>query len=233
MSDFEASNSLAQPFQTVRSQIELACKQAQRPDGSVELLAVSKKHEAAKIQQLYTLGQKCFGENYVQEGVSKVQKLNELDIEWHFIGPIQSNKSRLVSEHFHWVHTIGSEKLAQRLNDQRPSHMAPLNVLIQVNVSEQESKSGIALSDIASLANSISTMPNLVLRGLMCIPAPLEETALKADFSKMQQAFLDLQGSYPQVDTLSMGMSGDLGCAIECGSTMVRIGTALFGQRTQ
>ena len=233
MSDFEASNSLAQPFQTVRAQIELACHQADRPSSSVALLAVSKKHEAAKIQQLHALGQKSFGENYVQEGVSKVQELDELDIEWHFIGPIQSNKSRLVSEHFHWVHTLGSEKLARRLNDQRPPEMAPLNVLIQVNVSEQESKSGIALEEITNLAKSISDMPKLTLRGLMCIPAPLEETALKADFSKMQQAFLDLQDSYPQVDTLSMGMSGDLACAIECGSTMVRIGTALFGQRTQ
>ncbi len=231
MSDFEPSNSLTQPFQAVNTQIELACEQASRQHGSVALLAVSKRHPSAKIKQLHALGQNSFGENYVQEGVEKVQELAELDIEWHFIGPIQSNKSRLVSEHFHWVHTLDSEKLARRLNDQRPAGMKPLNVLIQINISEQDTKSGIHISELPNLANNISQMPNLTLRGLMCIPAPLDEIPLKADFSKMNTAFKELQNSYPQVDTLSMGMSGDLSSAIECGSTMVRIGSALFGQR--
>jgi len=231
MSDFETLSSLAQPFKTVKSQIEQACDQAGRQHASVALLAVSKKHPSAKIKQLHDLGQSSFGENYVQEGVEKVQELSDLNIEWHFIGPIQSNKSRLVSEHFHWVHTIGSEKLARRLNDQRPADMSPLNVLIQINISEQDTKSGIHLSELISLAKSISQMPNLTLRGLMCIPAPLDETPLKADFSKMNVAFKELQNSYPQIDTLSMGMSGDLSSAIECGSTMVRIGSAIFGQR--
>ena len=231
MSDFEASDSLAQPFQSVTSQIELACHQAQRQPNTVALLAVSKKHPSAKIKQLHALGQNSFGENYVQEGVEKVQELSNLGIEWHFIGPIQSNKSRLVSEHFQWVHTLDSEKLARRLNDQRPKDMAALNVLIQVNISEQDSKSGLHITEVTDFAKTLSQMPNLTLRGLMCIPAPLEEAPLKADFSKMHHAFIELQKSYPQVDTLSMGMSGDLSSAIECGSTMVRIGSALFGQR--
>ncbi len=231
MSDFEAPDSLAQPFQRVRSQIELACQQAQRQPDSVALLAVSKKHPSAKIKQLHALGQNSFGENYVQEGVEKVQELSNLGIEWHFIGPIQSNKSRLVSEHFQWVHTLDSEKLARRLNEQRPEHMGPLNVLIQVNISEQSSKSGLHVTEVTDFAKTVSKMPNLKLRGLMCIPAPLDEAPLKADFSKMHQAFVELQKNYPQVDTLSMGMSGDLSSAIECGSTMVRIGSALFGQR--
>mgnify|MGYP002700143113 CR=1 FL=1 len=231
MPELDASDNLAQQFTAVKSQIELACVQTQKSALSVQLLAVSKKHPAEKIQQLYGLGQSRFGENYVQEGVDKVQALADLNIEWHFIGPIQSNKSRLVSEHFHWVHTIGNEKIARRLNEQRPSQMPALNVLIQVNISKQDSKSGINLDQIEALATSISNMKNLTLRGLMCIPAPLDETALKDEFKQMQQAFLELKKQYPQVDTLSMGMSADLESAIECGSTMVRIGSAIFGAR--
>ncbi|MEH6344573.1 MAG: YggS family pyridoxal phosphate-dependent enzyme [Bermanella sp.] len=233
MPELDTSDNLAQQFITVKSQIELACTLAKKSPLDVQLLAVSKKHPADKIQQLYQMGQTQFGENYVQEGVDKVQALTELDIEWHFIGPIQSNKSRLVSEHFHWVHTISNEKIARRLNDQRPCQMPALNVLIQVNISEQDSKSGITLDQVESLAKSISNMGNLTLRGLMCIPAPLDESALKNEFRLMHQAFLELNKHYPQVDTLSMGMSADLNTAIECGSTMVRIGSAIFGARTK
>ena len=231
MSDLDPSISLAQQFKVVQSQIETACHQAHIPTQNVQLLAVSKKHPVEKICEIHQLGQTCFGENYVQEGVSKVQELADLAIEWHFIGPIQSNKSRLVSEHFQWVHTLDSEKLARRLNDQRPQDMAALNVLIQVNISQQDSKSGIPLDQVTELAASVAQMPNLTLRGLMCIPAPLDEIPLKQDFSKMHDAFLSLKKCYPQVDTLSMGMSADLASAIECGSTMVRIGSAIFGQR--
>jgi len=154
-----------------------------------------------------------------------------LDIEWHFIGPIQSNKTRQVAEHFHWVHTIDREKIAKRLNDQRPSTLPKLNVLIQVNISAQESKSGISLEEIPALAQAINALPNLELKGLMCIPAPLDAEQLKQEFNAMHEAYQSLQQTYPQVDTLSMGMSADLELAIECGSNMVRIGTAIFGQR--
>ncbi len=228
MTDLESKNNLAACLLSVTEQI----KQAQSGLHPVaKLLAVSKKHPAEKIQQLFELGQRSFGENYVQEGVEKVQTLNNQEIDWHFIGPIQSNKSRLVSEHFHWVHTIDSLKIARRLNEQRPQNMPTLNVLIQVNISQQDSKSGIKVEDISDLASAISGMENLTLRGLMCIPAPLDEQQLKAEFSTMQQQYIHLQKSYPQVDTLSMGMSGDMALAIECGSTMVRVGSAIFGQR--
>jgi len=228
MTDLETKNNLAQCLSGVKQQITQACIDSQ---SSVQLLAVSKKHPAHKIRQLFELGHTRFGENYVQEGVEKVQELHQLDIDWHFIGPIQSNKSRLVAEHFHWVHTIDTLKIARRLNDQRPAGMPPLNVLIQVNISQQESKSGVAVADIKELAANISQMENLCLRGLMCIPAPQDDSGLKHDFLAMHTQFETLKKQYPQVDTLSMGMSGDLTLAIECGSTMVRVGSAIFGQR--
>mgnify|MGYP000732652173 FL=1 len=228
MTDLETKNNLNQCLSGVKQQIANACAQSQKP---VQLLAVSKKHPAHKIRQLFELGHSRFGENYVQEGVEKVQELKHLDIDWHFIGPIQSNKSRLVAEHFHWVHTIDTLKIARRLNDQRPVDMAPLNVLIQVNISRQESKSGITVNEISELAANISKMDNLCLRGLMCIPAPQEDSSLKVEFLAMHTQFESLKKQYPQVDTLSMGMSGDLTLAIECGSTMVRVGSAIFGQR--
>ncbi len=229
MTDLESKNNLAARLLSVTQQI----KQAQSGQHPVaKLLAVSKKHPAEKIQQLFELGQRSFGENYVQEGVEKVQTLNNQEIDWHFIGPIQSNKSRLVSENFHWVHTIDSLKIARRLNEQRPQHMPKLNVLIQVNISQQASKSGINVSNINELALSISQMENLTLRGLMCIPAPQDDSQLKVDFQAMAEQFETLKKVYPQVDTLSMGMSSDLALAIECGSTMVRIGSAIFGQRS-
>jgi len=228
MTDLETKNNLNQCLSGVKQQIANACAQSQKP---VQLLAVSKKHPAHKIRQLFELGHSRFGENYVQEGVEKVQELKHLDIDWHFIGPIQSNKSRLVAEHFHWVHTIDTLKIARRLNDQRPVDMAPLNVLIQVNISRQESKSGITVNEISELAANISKMDNLCLRGLMCIPAPQDDNSLKVEFLAMHSQFESLKKQYPQVDTLSMGMSGDLTLAIECGSTMVRVGSAIFGQR--
>ena len=208
--------------------------------GKVQLLAVSKTRPIADIAEAYQLDLRAFGENYVQEGVDKVIHFREQedvsDIIWHFIGPIQSNKSRLVAEHFDWVHTIDRLKIAQRLNEQRPEILKPLNVLIQINISEQASKSGISLSELPEIAEKIEAMPNLSLRGLMCIPAPAndekETQRLTREFDAMQSAFRDLQAVYQQVDTLSMGMSGDMALAINHGSTMVRIGTAIFGPRT-
>lgn len=229
MTDLQSNNKLIQRYQAVTNEVNTLCNRFQT---QVTLLAVSKKHTIESIEQIFQQGQRSFGENYVQEGVEKVQALNHLDIDWHFIGPIQSNKSRQVAEHFAWVHTIDREKIAQRLNDQRPSSMDKLNVLIQVNISKQDSKSGIAISDINQLATAITHMPNLTLRGLMCIPAPLDDDQLKQEFTAMHQAYLDLQKQYPTIDTLSMGMSQDLAIAIECGSNLVRIGTAIFGQRS-
>lgn len=228
MTDLESSHNLIQRYQGVKAEVEALAKQH---DQAVALLAVSKKHPSESIAAIYQQGQRCFGENYVQEGVDKVNALKELDIQWHFIGPIQSNKTRLVSEHFSWVHTIDRDKIAQRLNDQRPAHLPALNVLIQVNISDQDSKSGISLNDVPALAEMINQQPNLTLRGLMCIPAPQDEAQLKNEFTAMHQAYEKLKQQYAQVDTLSMGMSGDLELAIACGSNMVRVGTAIFGQR--
>ncbi len=225
----------------IKARILQACQQSGRltPDTiatesslPVTLLAVSKTKPAALIEQAYLAGQRDFGENYLQEAVNKISQLTHLPaISWHFIGPIQSNKSRLVAEHFNWVHTLDRLKLALRLNEQRPEDFPNMNVLIQVNISQQQSKSGVAVNEIFELAQQIQELDNLTLRGLMCIPAPNEDGKLKADFLAMQQQFLLLQKKYPQVDTLSMGMSADLALAIECGSTMVRVGSAIFGQR--
>ncbi len=230
MTDLATKNNLAQCLSRVKQQIEVASATI---SAKVQLLAVSKKHPAQKVELAFELGQRSFGENYVQEGVEKVQQLHHLDLDWHFIGPIQSNKSRLVAEHFSWVHTIDSLKLARRLNEQRPASLAPLNVLIQVNISQQASKSGVQLEEITELANTIAGYKNLALRGLMCIPAPLDDNALRQEFLTMRQQFEQLQKTFPHVDTLSMGMSGDLSLAIESGSTMVRVGSAIFGQRVE
>ena len=233
MTDLESSTKLKHDYEQVLADIKSACESCQRPMESVQLLAVSKKHSIEAIEAVHGFGQSCFGENYVQEGTDKAQVLSGLKLDWHFIGPIQSNKTKHVAEHFHWVHTIEREKIAQRLNDQRPEALPPLNVLIQVNISEQESKSGIHLNEVTSLANKIMAMPNLKLRGLMCIPAPNNENQLRQEFLSMGDCFQALQQANPDenIDTLSMGMSADLSLAIECGSTMVRIGTAIFGQR--
>lgn len=232
MTDLESSENLINRYQTVKKDIANACSDTDRNPDSVALLAVSKKHSIESIQSIYGLGQRAFGENYVQEGVDKVTALSHLEIKWHFIGPIQSNKSRLVAEHFDWVHTIDRNKIATRLNQQRLENQPPLNVLIQINISDQDSKSGIPLNELESLAKSIHSMENLTLRGLMCIPAKSNIKTLENDFTQMQQAFSALKSQYETVDTLSMGMSGDLPSAIKCGSTLVRIGTAIFGERT-
>ncbi len=221
----------SQRLKLVQQQIADAEAQANRAPQSVQLLAVSKTKPIPDIEAFYQLGQRAFGENYVQEGVEKAQTLAHLNITWHFIGPLQSNKTKAVAEHFHWLHTVDRLKIAQRLSEQRPSHLPPLNVLIQINVSQEASKAGVALNDVDTLADQISALPNLQLRGLMCIPAQQDAIALKQDFKAMQQSFHGLQSRYSQVDTLSMGMSGDLSLAVECGSTLVRIGTALFGAR--
>lgn len=231
MVESSSNSRLTEQYRAVQEQLAQACAKSGRSIDDVQLLAVSKRHSVQSIEHIYQLGQRAFGENYVQEAVEKSEALSSLDIEWHFIGPIQSNKSRLVAESMHWVHTVDREKIARRLDEQRPSDMGPLNVLIQVNISQQDSKSGITLSDIPALAQLIDQLPNLRLRGLMCIPAPVTETDLEQDFMAMQSALNELRSHYTTVDTLSMGMSQDLELAVTCGSSLVRIGTAIFGQR--
>ncbi|MDD9338711.1 MAG: YggS family pyridoxal phosphate-dependent enzyme [Providencia heimbachae] len=217
----------------VIARINLAATECHRSPQDITLLAVSKTKPCEAILEAIDAGQRQFGENYVQEGVEKIQFFSDrTDLIWHFIGPLQSNKSRLVAEHFDWFHTLDREKIAQRLNDQRPNDKAPLNVLIQINISDENSKSGIKLEALDSLAKQVSLMPNLVLRGLMTIPAPEAEYERQCDaFRKMEHAFKQLQTNYPTVDTLSMGMTDDMSAAIHCGSTLVRIGTAIFGAR--
>lgn len=225
--------SISQQLATISQQIQQYSQQADRPHNAVKLLAVTKTKPVEAIAEAIAAGQHCFGENYVQEGVEKIQHFADSELEWHFIGLLQSNKTRLVAEHFDWVQTIDRIKIAQRLNEQRPSHLVPLNVLIQINISDEASKSGIAPEQMLDLAAQVQQYPRLKLRGLMAIPKPESDpTQQKIALRAMQDLFLALQKEYPEIDTLSMGMSEDMQAAIECGSTMVRIGTAIFGART-
>lgn len=207
------------------------------PTQKVTLLAVSKTKPFADILKAYHAGQRQFGENYVQEGVEKIQlaqQQNLNDITWHLIGPLQSNKTRIVAEHFDWVQTIDRVKIAERLSQQRPDHLQPLQVLIQINISDENSKSGIVPQQMEELAQQIINLPKLQLRGLMAIPAPTEDINQQTVvFNQMKVLLQQLQQRFPQqkIDTLSMGMTDDMQTAITCGSTMVRIGTAIFGKR--
>ena len=207
------------------------------PTQEVTLLAVSKTKPFADILKAYHAGQRQFGENYVQEGVEKIQMAQQQNlngITWHLIGPLQSNKTRIVAEHFDWVQTIDRVKIAERLSQQRPDHLQPLQVLIQINISDENSKSGITPQQMEELAQQIINLPKLQLRGLMAIPAPTEDINQQtAVFNQMKVLLQQLQQRFPQqkIDTLSMGMTDDMQTAIACGSTMVRIGTAIFGKR--
>ncbi|MEN3752523.1 YggS family pyridoxal phosphate-dependent enzyme [Mangrovibacter yixingensis] len=228
-------NDIAHNLAQVQQRISAAAERCGRAPEEVSLLAVSKTKPASDIAQAIAAGQREFGENYVQEGADKIALFREQGVTgltWHFIGPLQSNKSRLVAENFDWCHTIDRQKIATRLSEQRPGELAPLNVLIQVNISDETSKSGIALSEVDTLADLISSLPGLRLRGLMAIPAP--EQDYDKQFAVCQQmavAFSALQRRYSGIDTLSLGMTDDMEAAIAAGSTMVRIGTAIFGAR--
>ncbi|MGX5088390.1 YggS family pyridoxal phosphate-dependent enzyme [Enterobacter sp. UPMP2052] len=228
-------NDIAHNLAQVRDKISAAATRCGRASEEITLLAVSKTKPASALAEAIAAGQRAFGENYVQEGVDKICHFRDQgqdDLQWHFIGPLQSNKSRLVAEHFDWCHTIDRLKIAARLNDQRPAEMAPLNVLIQINISDENSKSGIALSELDALAAEVAALPHLTLRGLMAIPAP--ESSYERQFAVARQmavAFEALKARYTTVDTLSLGMSDDMEAAIAAGSTMVRIGTAIFGAR--
>lgn len=225
--------SISHNLATISQQIQQLSTQFERPENAVKLLAVSKTKPIEAIESAIAAGQRAFGENYVQEGVEKIQHFaGKNGLEWHFIGALQSNKTRVVAEHFDWVQTIDRLKIAERLNEQRPAGLPPLNVLIQINISDETSKSGISPAEMLSLAREISRLPNLKLRGLMAIPKPESETARqKIALQAMQTLFQQLQAEFDGIDTLSMGMSDDMAAAIECGSTMVRIGTAIFGAR--
>ena len=223
--------SISENLSRIQQQIKQISAEYQREN--VRLLAVSKTKPVQAIEEAIRAGQCTFGENYVQEGVEKIAYFSgNKSLEWHFIGPLQSNKSRLVAEYFDWIQTVDRFKIAERLNDQRPEHLRPLNVLIQINISDESSKSGIQPEEMFSLAEKISQFPRLKLRGLMAIPKPESEPEQqKIALRKMKDLFNRLQQRFESVDTLSMGMSDDMASAIECGSTMVRIGTAIFGER--
>ena len=224
---------IAVKLQAVRERIAAAALACARDPASVHLLAVSKTWPAASVLAAAACGQRAFGESYVQEGVDKIAELAAVPgIEWHFIGPLQSNKTRPVAENFAWVHSIDRLKIAERLSAQRPQGLPPLSVCIQVNVSGEASKSGVAPAEAAELAHRVAALPRLRLRGLMAIPAPADDfAAQRAPFRELRELFERLRGEGLPLDTLSMGMSDDLEAAIAEGSTLVRVGTAIFGQR--
>lgn len=212
--------------------IKLAEQRADRQPGSVKLLAVSKTWAASRLRELAEAGQTRFGENYLQEALQKISELTDLSLEWHFIGPVQSNKTRDIAAQFDWVQSVDRFKIAQRLSAQRPVEKPALNICLQVNLDNEPGKAGIAPDELLDLAAEISELDRIHLRGMMVIPAIVDtETQQLETFSRAQQLFLTLKQVYPDIDTLSMGMSADMQAAIVKGSTMVRVGTALFGER--
>jgi pyridoxal phosphate enzyme (YggS family) len=223
---------IAERLKSIQIIVEQSTLNANRPSNAVKLLAVSKTKPVSDIMQAYEAGQRLFGENYVQEGVEKIQMLQSFDdIEWHFIGPLQSNKTRLVAENFDWVQAIDRLKIAKRLNDQIIPNKT-LNVCIQINIDDDENKAGIDVNELNDFAKAISELPNLRLRGLMTVPKANQSDAEQtASFAQMAALFKNLKKQYPSVDTLSMGMSGDIQNAIYNGSNMVRVGSAIFGLR--
>lgn len=224
---------IAENLHHVQTRIVQACTEAGRAGDAVLLLAVSKTFGADAVAQAHAAGQTAFGENYIQEGVEKIQALRHLPLQWHCIGPIQSNKTRLVAEHFDWVHTIDRVKIAQRLSEQRPEHLAPLQVCIQVNVDGGANKSGVSASEARDLAQAVAALPHLRLRGMMCIPEPAPDfIAACALYAGARAVFDGLNTAQMPLDTLSMGMSNDLEAAIASGATMVRVGSAIFGLRS-
>ena len=225
--------SIAANLQAVRARIAAACTAAGRPAESVQLLAVSKTRPAASVREAVASGQRAFGENYVSEGSGKVAELAGLNLEWHFIGPLQSNKTRQAAENFAWIHSVDRLKIAERLAAQRPPDLAPLQFCIQVNVSGEASKSGCTPDEAAALAHAAAMLPNLRLRGLMAIPEPTgDEGLLRSRFALLRRLRDRLNAEGLVLDTLSMGMSHDLEAAIMEGATLVRVGTAIFGERT-
>ena len=225
-------SSIAENYHLVCEQIKEAAIQAKRPPEDVLLLAVSKTRHPLELRSLSDLGQRDFGENYLQEALDKQAALADLPIIWHFIGPIQSNKTRAIAENFAWVHSVDRLKVAQRLSAQRPAELPPLNICIQINVSNEASKAGCSPNEAEELLNQIAPLSNLKVRGLMAIPEATDDEHKQAlAFEAMNTLFHQLKTKHPELDTLSMGMSADMQIAIKEGATIVRIGTALFGPR--
>lgn len=227
---------ISDSLQAVKHRMKTAAIAAGRDPKAVSLLAVSKTFGADAVLEAVEAGQRDFGENYVQEAVDKIAALKKMApdvvLTWHFIGPIQSNKTRLIAEQCDWVHSVDREKIAQRLSDQRPDHLPPLNICLQVNISGEASKSGVLSEEVTSLALSVSLLPKLRLRGLMAVPAPTDDPQeQRAAFAALAGLLSQLQAAGLVVDTLSMGMSSDMDAAIAEGATIVRIGSAIFGQR--
>ncbi len=221
-------------LQAVHARIVAAAEKCGRNPDDISLLAVSKTWPAADVREAAAAGHHAFGENYVQEGVGKALELELLGLTWHFIGPLQSNKTRLVAENFAWVHSIDRLKIAQRLSEQRPVSLPALQVCLQVNVSGEDTKSGVELVDVPELARQVAELPNVRLRGLMAIPAPTDDVLeQRRAFACLRDAFEQLKADGLPLDTLSMGMSHDLEAAIAEGSTLVRVGTAIFGERNK
>ena len=225
-------------LQTIGVKLKQYLSQYQRNEESAQLLAVSKRHPSDKIREAYNVGQHAFGENYVQELLDKNQQLDDLEIEWHFIGPLQSNKAKKITEVASWVHAVDRLKIAQRLSDYRPVDMPPLSICLQVNISGEKSKSGVRPEELLSLAKDIVQLPKIRLRGLMVIPAPEDDFNKQREvFARVSKLKVDLETQLQQggvnikLDTLSMGMSNDIEAAIAEGATLVRVGTAIFGQR--
>ena len=229
-------STIEEKLQAVRRAIAQAATEARRPPDSVTLLAVSKTFGADAVLAAAAAGQTAFGENYLQEALDKIAAvrlaLEQSAIEWHFIGPIQSNKTRPIAEHFDWVHTVEREKIAARLSEQRPAGMADLNICLQVNISGEASKSGVSPDDLPALAHAVAQLPKLHLRGLMAIPEPQTDPALqRAAFAQLRVLYEQLRADGLPLDTLSMGMSADLQPAVAEGATIVRVGSAIFGSR--
>ena len=225
---------IANNLQLVRNRIEAACAQLGRSADSVTLLAVSKMFPSVTVREAFHAGQHWFGENYVQEAIDKMAELADVreQITWHLIGPLQSNKTRVVAEHFDWVQSVDRLKIAQRLSEQRPAHLPPLQVCIQVNTSGEDSKSGVAPDEALALAQAVAALPRLQLRGVMALPAPSPDLTVQAEaLAQVRVVFEQLCAAGLPLDVLSMGMSVDLESAVAQGSTLVRVGTALFGQR--
>ena len=225
--------SISNRLQAILSSIESA-KQLAQADQNVQLLAVSKAQAAAAIREAYAAGQRQFGENYLQEALDKQAQLSDLAILWHFIGPIQSNKTQSIAQHFDWVHSVDRLKIAQRLNDARANNSNPLQVCVQINISNEASKSGALVADLQATVAAIAKLPHLKLRGLMAIPAPSQDLSVqRQQFKQVRQCYDNLLALGYQLDTLSIGMSDDYAVAIEQGATIVRIGSALFGARAK
>lgn len=225
---------IAEKIHDIHQRIQDSSSRAGRNSNDIQLLAVSKTQTPSRILEAYNTGQRAFGENYLQEARDKQQVLDDLDIEWHFIGPIQSNKTREIATHFSWVHSVDRLKIAERLSKQRPAGLPLLNICIQVNIDNESTKAGATLEELASLANAINILPNLALRGLMAIPAKRDDMeAQQQVFERVAKTMQRLTLSNPtlQLDTLSMGMSDDMDAAIASGATIIRVGSAIFGPR--